>query len=417
MEKLLHYVWKHRLLPLKTLTTTDGQEVEVIDTGLMNSDAGPDFFNAKLRIGNTMWAGNIEIHLKASDWYRHGHDKDEAYDNVVLHVVQTDDCTVTTSKGKQLPQLILDIPADLHSKYEELHRTENYPRCHRVIRSIDPFHVHSWMDTLLVERLKERAGLVTKRLKDVNGDWEWALFVTLARNYGFGLNGDAFEAWAKRLPLDKIRKHRDELFQIESIFLGLAGMLDNEVGLDKEEQEKLRKEFTYQSHLFTLPDPMPASQWKYLRTRPQNFPHVRLRQLARIFHEERITLASLKDAAQAENALQSLYKLLNVSSRNTQHLLIINTVVPVLYAWAMGHNDWNLRERLLDLLRELPAENNNILRLWQECGLSVTNAADSQALIQLKREYCDRLDCLRCQFGYQYMKTMTPTLTLPEGRE
>ncbi len=435
MEKLLHYVWKHKLLPLKALLTTDGQELEIIDPGLANPNQGPDFFNAKVRIGETMWAGNVEIHLRSSDWFRHGHDSDEAYDSVILHVASVIDSEVTTSSGKHLPQLQLDIPAELHLRYENLQKTEDYPRCFRIIPSIDLFKVHSWLDTLLVERLEERRRQVEQRLRETNNNWEWALFITLARNFGFGLNGDAFETWAKRIPLDKIGKHRDELFQIEAIFLGMAGLLESEslppnskdTGMWDEYFLSLRREFKYQCRLFSLGAIMPYQQWKYLRLRPQNFPHIRLAELAWMYHNGNVSLSRLKDAIMETKPLEALRQTLEATtspywhdhimfgnpvekrqlhlSQGSQNLIVINTVVPVLYAYAMSHDNWPLREQCLDLLRMLPAEQNYIMRQWADCGLKVTTAADSQALIQLKKQYCDRHDCLRCSFGYEYLSS------------
>lgn len=434
MERLLHYVWKHKLLPLKALLTTDGEALEIIDPGLANANAGPDFFNAKVRIGQTVWAGNVEIHMRSSDWFRHGHDTDEAYDNVVLHVASVIDGDVTTASGKRLPQLQLDIPADLHLRYETLQKTEDYPRCHRIIPKIEPFKAHAWMDTLLAERLTERAGQVERRLHDTRGNWEWALFVTLARNFGFGLNGDAFETWARQIPLDKIGKHRDELFQLEAIFLGMAGLLKPEALPHNSREEgsrdeyflRLQQEFRYQCRLFDLQPTMSHRQWKYLRLRPQNFPHIRLAELAWMYYRGMVSLANLKDAALEDDPLRALRRVLHAEtseywhthilfghpverrtlkvSTTSQNLLIINTVAPVLYAYATTHDDWTLRERVLELLRLLPAERNYILRQWQACGLQADSAADSQALIQLKRQYCDRHDCLRCNFGYEYLK-------------
>ncbi len=422
------------MLPLKALLTTDGQELEIIDPGLANKNQGPDFFNAKVRIGQTLWAGNVEIHLRSSDWFRHGHDTDETYDNVVLHVASVIDTEVTTCSGKRLPQLQLDIPADLHLRYETLQQTEDYPRCHRIIPQIDPFKVHSWMDTLMVERLEERARQVGLRLKATRGNWEWALFVTLARNFGFGLNGDTFETWAQRIPLDKTGKHRDELFQIEAIFLGMAGLLEpqslppnsRDEGLADDYFQRLQREFQYQCRLFGLGAIMPHQQWKYLRLRPQNFPHLRLAELAWMYHQGTVTLSRLQEAIMADEPLPALRQMLQGGtseywhthimfgrtvnqrvvhlSQQSQNLLIINTVVPVLYAHAMTHDNWPLRERVLELLRQLPAEQNYILRQWEACGLKVTTAADSQALIQLKHQYCDRHDCLRCSFGYEFLK-------------
>ncbi len=428
MEKLLHYVWRHKMLPPPPLLTTDGLPVEVVDTGLPNSDAGPDFFNAKVKIGSTMWAGNVEMHMRSSDWFRHGHDSDPAYDSVILHVAEKVDCEVRRPDGKAIPQVELPLPADLCAHYEELCQVKDYPRCHKIIPHVDAFKAHSWMDCLLCERLEEKAKAVRGTLADFGGDWERTLFSTLARNFGFGLNGDAFEAWAKLVPLPRLGKHRDELFQIEAIFLGLAGLLPDPSDKASADQyaQSLLKEYAYQSRLFSLPPPMPRTAWKYLRLRPQNFPHIRLAELAWMYSNGKAGLSALLDAVRSDKPLNALSDVLSATaspywathvmfgkptkprrislSKSTKQLLTVNTAVPVLYAYALSHDDQPLRERLCSLLTALPAEDNRILRLWGECGLQASNAADSQALIQLKRNYCDRSDCLRCAFGHEYLK-------------
>ena len=228
MEKLLHYIWKYKLFPLKPLQTTDGLTLEVIDPGTLNRDAGPDFFNAKIKLDGTTWVGNIEIHGRATDWYAHGHHEDTHYNNVILHVTETADRPIVTQDGKTLPQLIVEVPGYLRENYEELCRTTDYPRCHRIIPQIDPFTVHSWMNALLYERLEQRARTVAARVEKLQGDWERAYFITLSRNFGFGINGDAFEVWAQHIPLQAVAHHRDNLFQIEAIFMGQAGLLDFE---------------------------------------------------------------------------------------------------------------------------------------------------------------------------------------------
>ena len=220
MEQLLHYVWKHKLFPLSPLTTTWHQAVEVIDPGLHNRNAGPDFFNAKIKLNGTLWVGNVEIHDKASDWYVHGHDKDERYDNVILHVCGTIDVEAKNSKGEPLVQLQLDIPENVSKHYQELLSIDQYPPCYQIIPSLTRLTVHSWMSALQTERLSQKTDAIEARVKQCNGDWENAYFVTLARNYGFGINGDAFEQWAYHLPLRAVDHHRDDLFQIEAIFLG-----------------------------------------------------------------------------------------------------------------------------------------------------------------------------------------------------
>lgn len=430
MEKLLHYVWKHRMLPLGPLTTTGGQAVEVIDPGLQNRDAGPDFFNAKVRIGETMWVGNVEIHLRSSDWQRHGHQTDAAYNNVVLHVVETADAEVTTADGKQLPQLCLPVPDSVRQHYAELCRTEDYPRCWRIIPSVSALTVHSWMSALLADRLTERARRCLDWLQSVDGDWERTLFIALARNFGFGINGDAFEAWGRQLPLYAAAKHRDDLFQLEALFLGTAGLLRLEAvpptAREAAAQDtyflRLQKEWAYLQHKFQLPEPMGAERWRYLRLRPQNFPHLRIVQLAQLYHRATAGFSQLMKATSREAFHKALdtapseywqtHYLFGLESKpSAKHLteasrdlIIINTVCPMLFAYGEAHNDEAAQERAVSLLEELRPEQNFIIRQWRQCGIPVSSAADSQALIQLKREYCDRKDCLHCRFGFEYLR-------------
>ena len=226
MELLLHYTWKHKLLPLTTLTTTDGREVEVIDPGLHNHNAGPDFFNAKVKIGGTLWVGNIEIHDKASDWYQHGHDHDSRYDNVVLHVCEVVDSEVQNSLGQFIPQMQVSVPQHVRDHYEELLHTDQYPPCYKIIPDLTRLTVHSWMAALQTERLERKTEDIRRRAAQCDGSWEDAYFVTLARNYGFGINSDVFEQWALNVPLSAVGHHRDDLFQIEAIFMGQAGLLE-----------------------------------------------------------------------------------------------------------------------------------------------------------------------------------------------
>lgn len=430
MEQLLHYVWKHRILPLGKLCTTSGQEVEVIDPGLHNHDAGPDFFNAKVRIGGQVWVGNVEIHLRSSDWQRHGHQLDPAYNNVILHVAEVVDAEVVTQDGKQLPQLCLPIPEDVSEHYAELCRTEDYPRCWRIIPSLSRLTVHSWMSALLAERLAERAQRCLDWLKAVDGDWERTLFVALARNFGFGVNGDAFEAWGKALPLHAAAKHRDDLFQLEALFLGTAGLLALEAVPPTARQAaaedsyflRLQREWAYLKHKFQLPEPMAYERWRYLRLRPQNFPHLRIVQLANLYFRGTASFAALMKASSREALHTALdaapsdywqrHYLFGLESRRSEKhlspssrdLIIINTVCPMLFGYGEAHNDPSAQERAVELLEELRPEQNYIIRQWQQCGVEVASAADSQALIQLKRIYCDRKDCLRCRFGFEYLK-------------
>ena len=402
MERLLHYIWKHRILPLRTLFTTDGREVEVLDPGLQNQNQGPDFFNAKVRIGGNVWAGNVEVHVRSSDWFRHGHESDPAYNNTILHVVKHADGEVTTQDGHVPPQVELAVPGYVEENDHELCLTEDYPRCHRVVPYIPPLKVHAWMDALLAERIRERAARLTAMVDGMNGDWERATFVTLCRGFGFGLNGDTFEKWACSIPMGAAGKHRDDLLQVEALFLGMAGLLDTGSGLPDAGTERRKREFAFLAHKFSLTPAMDSSDWKYLRTRPRNFPHVRIRQIAMLYHKGIMRMSSLIEAPDIGHLDMALAG--GGISAGSRRLLMINTIVPLLYAYGATHADEDMMQRALSLPEQIPAEDNHILRLWKQCGLTVGTAADSQALIQLKREYCDRKDCLRCRFAYEYLK-------------
>ena len=419
MEQLLHYVWKHKIFPLKELKTTTGQQVEVIDTGLANTDAGPDFFNAKLKLDGVLWIGNIEIHERSSDWFKHGHHADAGYNSVILHIASEIDTEISRSNGERIPQIQLICPEAVRTNYKELLETDSYPPCYRIIPSLSPFTAHSWMSALQMERFEQKATLLNERLKRCQGNWEDAFFITLARNFGFGLNGDAFETWAHQLPFRAVDKHRNDLFQIEAIFFGQAGILEYSDG--DGYYLRLKKEYTYLQHKFGL-IPMDASLWRFLRLRPANFPHIRIAQLACLYHRaygllsrimETETLQGVRDILKGGT---SEYWLTHYTfggsspsrpktlSNTSLDLLIINTVVTFLYAYGLHKGNRVLCARAGSFLEELKAENNYITRMWEQCGMKASNAADSQALIQLKKEYCDKKKCLYCRIGYEYLK-------------
>ena len=419
MEQLLHYVWKHKIFSLKELKTTTGQQVEVIDTGLANTDTGPGFFNAKLKLDGVLWIGNIEIHERSSDWFKHGHHADAGYNSVILHIASEIDMEISRSNGERIPQIQLICPEAVRTNYKELLETASYPPCYRIIPSLSPFTAHSWMSALQMERFEQKATLLNERLKRCQGNWEDAFFITLARNFGFGLNGDAFETWAHQLPFRAVDKHRNDLFQIEAIFFGQAGILEDSDG--DGYYLRLKKEYTYLQHKFGL-IPMDASLWRFLRLRPANFPHIRIAQLACLYHRaygllsrimETETLQGVRDILKGGT---SEYWLTHYTfggsspsrpkalSNTSLDLLIINTVVTFLYAYGLHKGNPVLCARAGSFLEELKAENNYITRMWEQCGMKASNAADSQALIQLKKEYCDKKKCLYCRIGYEYLK-------------
>ncbi len=429
MEQLLHYCWKHRLFPIAGLRTTAGEEVEVIDPGLHNGNAGPDFFNAKVRINGQMWVGNVEIHDKASDWFLHGHEKDAQYNNVVLHVVGNADTQAVTEDGVEPPQMVLGVPEHVRKNYEELLKTDDYPPCYKIIPSLSQIMKHSWMSALEMERLERKTDDIKRRAQQCQGSWEAAYFVTMARNYGFGINAEAMEQWALSVPLNDVAHHSDNIFQIEAIFMGQAGLLDpmsvperyRDDALADEYLFKLSREYKYLAHKYSL-TPIDFHLWRFLRLRPQNFPHIRISQLANLYYQHKANLSRLvdcKDIKSAEELLmtevteywQTHYAFGRESKMSRKHLsgaslnlLLINTVVPMLFAYGRHKQEDSLSDRAFDFLEQLKAEDNHITRTWKDVGLAVDNAGDSQALIQLKNEYCDRRDCLRCRFGYEYLK-------------
>lgn len=422
MEKLLHYVWQHRLFPLGELRSTDGQTIEVIDTGLHNFGAGPDFFNAKIRIGGQLWIGNVEIHLRSSDWYRHHHDTDAAYNNVILHVVQLQDCAVETENKRRPPQMELEIPRKVEENYRELFSEEAYPPCYRIIPQLSPLFVHSWLSALTVERLIAKTDRINGWLERTAGDWERVFFITLSRAFGFGTNSDAFELWASTIDPQQINKHRDDAFQVEAFFFGQAGLLEAE---EKEAEmsskpfsskdshthrERLYREYRFLQAKFGI-KPILRKSWKFGRLRPQNSPEVRLSQLAELYYSQRLDFSKVREIKDI-NDLRTLLTAKTLPSYGAEYtlspdsvdLLLINAIAPILFAYGRSHNDEEMTARAFEILEKIKPEHNHIIRSWALSGIASQHAADSQALIELKTRYCDRKDCLRCRFGASYLK-------------
>ncbi len=430
MENLVRYVWKHRLFPLTPLQTTDGLPIEVIHPGMENRNDGPDFFNAKVKIDGTLWVGNVEIHGKASDWMLHGHDANKRYDSVVLHVAGIVDRDIKRTDGTPIPQLELPVPAHIQTNYDELRKTEHYPPCYRVIPELSTLTIHSFLSSLLYERLDQRTTQIAERYEAHDKNWDDALFATIARNFGFGSNGDAFEEWARHMPFRAVDKHADNLLQVEALFFGQAGLLEEEsipayyreALADDTYFQALRREYTFLSHKFSL-HPMSHTAWRLLGMRPANFPHVRIAQLAKLYHERRISVSHLMNATNRA-ALSELLRVEATEYWDTHYvfastpstpikkritdnaitLLLINSVAPFYYSYGRRKDSEQHCEQAIALLEQLKAENNYIMRNWSDCGILVKNAADSQALIQLKKQYCDRKDCLRCRIGYEFLK-------------
>jgi hypothetical protein len=417
-ESILHYVWQNKLFTARNLATTDGETVEIIDVGRINTDAGPDFFNAKIKIGNTLWAGNVEIHTCSSDWNKHNHQGDKAYDSIILHVVSSADIDVYRIDGTKIPQLVLKFPQEIETNYEQLFSRQKWVPCADKIDSVPAIFVQSWKNALLTERLEQKMNAIERLLEENNQHWEEAFYIKLARSFGFGANSDAFESLAKSLPVSILGKHKDQLFQLEAMLFGQADLLELEE--DDDYSARLKKEYDFLRSKYGLV-PMDSSQWKMLRLRPDNFPHVRIAQFAALVHSstklfskmvENPNLEYLKGLFECETSLywKTHYLFASPSAsqikrlgRQSIHGIIINTVVPSLFCYASHKGNDDLKDKTLQILEQLPAEHNSIISGWKDHGLKAENAFDTQALLQLKKQYCDERKCLRCRIGHKVL--------------
>ena len=417
-ESILHFIWQNKLFQSHSLLTTDGESVEVIDPGRLNTDAGPDFFNAKIKLGNTIWAGNVEIHTRSSEWARHGHDDDKAYNSVVLHVVKKADVQVFRADGAPIPQLELIYPAEIEENYGQLMQNSLRIPCENKISAIPGIFIRSWKNALLTERLLQKTENISEILSQNNRHWEEAFYLNLARSFGFGTNGQAFEMLAASLPMQILGKHKNDLSQLEALLFGQAGLL-----AAKEEDAyllSLRKEYDFLKIKYDL-KPIDGSQWKLLRLRPDNFPHVRIAQFAALIHKSTGLFSKITENPDIQY-LQGIFRVEPSEYWKTHYLfaheshkslkgigqkaiegIIINTVVPFLFSFADTRGNQSMKDKAIEILEKLPAENNVITRMWHETGIDCASAFDSQALIQLKKEYCDKRNCLRCRIGHKVL--------------
>lgn len=448
MERMLQYVWKHRLYAEADLTTTEGEPIWVIDPGIQNTDAGPDFFNAKIRVGDLVWVGNVEIHQRASNWKTHRHHTDKAYDSVILHVVGHSDASVCRTNREPILQVVMRVPEKVEANIEWLLSRDIPVACVERISSVPSLHLSDWMAALLTERLARKTRELMTRLTHYSKDWNEIFYITLMRNFGFGTNGDAFEMLARSLPYKYILKLRHNPLQVEALFLGQAGLLEGEGAVDQpacplaqpsnstrpEDKgetaasqrtpaadpylQALRREYDFLRKKYNL-HPVDAFLFKKLRVRPVNFPHVRLAQAAAMWiandllFSKVLSAVSLKELRALFNVAPSVYwtthyhfgvtsvaRKKNVG-KNAADIMLINTVVPILFAYGKEKDLPVFCERALRLLEEIAPEKNHIVTIFNQAGISAKNAGDTQALVQLKREYCDKKKCLYCRIGFR----------------
>lgn len=418
MEEILHHLWRFRILP-KDLRTTDGLSVEIIDTGMLNTDAGPDFFNAKVKIDGELWAGNIEIHKSSSDWFRHNHHIDRAYNSVILHVVENSDCEVFNTDNKSILQCVISCPPHIRSNYEYLSYSALDIPCCNFTQSLPSVHITSWMSYLLSERLERKTKHVFDLLERFNNSWDDVFYVLLCRNFGFGLNSDSFERLAISLPHKYIQKQRGDIKQIEALLLGQAGMLEETPNSD-DYFVFLKKEYKFLQQKYTL-NALEPFIFKSLRSRPSALPQIRIAQLASLLNStqslfskiiacEDVGRIRLMFHVNTSEYWQTHYTFGVISSKKSKYLgdasldiVLINTVAPILFAYGKSVNDEALCERAIRFLEIIKPEQNVITKRFAKMNFPLLNAADSQAVIQLKREYCERKKCMYCRIGHKIL--------------
>lgn len=416
----MQYVWKHRLWRSEDMVTNTGKKVRVVDPGLLNTDAGPDFFNAKIEIDGHMWVGNVEMHYRATDWKRHHHDSDKAYDSVILHVVAKDDAPVRRTNGELIPQLVLEVSPQFNADYASLVGATIEVPCATKIKQVPHLTIVEWVEGLAFERLHGKVERIHQLLESFNGSWEDVCYVTLARNFGFGINNDAFERLARRTPLRLLGKHSDSVLQIEALLFGQAGMLDaQKPGMDSY-YNQLCTEYAFLSNKFQL-TPMEKESWKLFRIRPQNFPYRRIAMLAQ-FIEGGFRMMNRILEAEGEKEMRALFEVelsgywtkhytfgkpneraTATLSRSSINIILINTVAPLLYAYGELTGNYEMTDKAIKLLEDLRAESNSIVSHFVAYGIDCPDALTSQALVQLKREYCDARKCIYCKIGHHLL--------------
>jgi len=420
-ENLLHFVWKLKLFSSTNLQTTNGEIIEIISTGITNLNAGPDFLNAKLMINNQLWAGNVEIHLNSFDWYAHNHENDENYDSVILHVVWEHSVDVFRKTNQPIATLELKnyISKELLNNYQQLFsKNKNWINCEKDIASIDSFILTNWIERLYVERLENKSVQIHETVTKINNNWEAALFVLLAKNFGLKINAEAFLNFANSFDFSIVRKVSNNLEQLEALFFGQAGMLSKES--ESEYYKKLKGEYHFLQVKFQL-TPISNGQVHFFRLRPNNFPTIRLSQLAMVYYQHQNLFSKIIETENIEGFYklfdlatttfwESHYTFETTSNKSVKKitkpfidLLLINTIIPLkfLYLQRLGKNDLS---SALQIIAQIKPEKNEIISKFNELKIKSNTAFETQALLQLKNDYCNKQLCLNCAIGKELLK-------------
>jgi len=417
-ERLLQFIWQFQYFNKSELATTSGEKVQIIFPGKYNTNQGPDFSDAKIKIGSTTWAGAIELHLKTSDWEKHNHENDKNYKNVILHVVLENDDNKTDGVVP-LVELRTRISKLLLQRYEELMNSSSFIPCEKIIHTVRDITWKSWKERLLAERLMRKTNAVDNYLQQNNYHWEETFWWLLARNFGMKVNADAFEAMARSVSINILAKHKQQIHQLESLLLGQAGLLNGKK-FTEDYPKLLQKEYSFLQNKYNLkPIHVPVH---FLRMRPGNFPTIRLAQLAMLVH----TSAHLFSKIKEENSVTEITKWFDVTANDYWHYhyrfdeassfkkkklggtmidnIIINTICPVLFAYGNYHDENKYKDKALKWMEQTTAESNSITKGFVKLNIENKNAYDSQALIELKNEYCNKKRCLECGAGNYLLK-------------
>ncbi len=421
-ESFLHYVWQFVYFNTSNLLTAEGEQLQIIKQGNHNTNAGPDFLQAKIYVGSIQWVGSVEIHIKSSDWISHKHQTDLAYENVVLHVVWENDKQIMRADGTRIPTLELKERVDqkLILKYRNLVNSPLTIACERSIRQVDSILTLSMIEQAATRRVEAKSSEVINLVNQNNGDWDETTYQWIAKNFGFKVNTDPFFQLAKSLPYKLVRKHSNSQLQIEALLFGQAGMLTTKTKSDYI--TSLYTEYHFLSNKYSIEPALNFSQWKFLRLRPANFPTLRVAQFASLLQStqglfSKIIEGSVSDLLSLFDTAPSIYwqshyhfskpsvKGAHALGRSSKEILLINAIVPILIAYGKLADDQHQIERAVELLQQLPAEKNKIITYWQEVGVVAKSAFDTQGLIEQHNHMCLKRQCLNCVVGTTLIKS------------
>lgn len=419
-EDFLHYLWKFKKFDTSDLETSSNEQITIIHSGQYLQLAGPDFFNAQIIIGNQKWAGNVEIHLKSSDWYVHHHERDEAYENVILHVVWEHDAAIFRMDNTEIPVLELKhyVPKDVLDNYQSLIAPKSWIFCEKQLKEVDGFTFENWKERLFLERLERKSLPIQDLFETLNKDWEAVLFCLLAKNFGLNTNGESFLKIAISIPFAVIRRESAEVENIEALLFGRSGLLDAE----KEDNyfRDLKFRYFYLLHKYQI-EKAAIAPLQFFKHRPDNFPTIRLSQFAHLYCNQYNLFSKLM----AVKNTKEVYTILNVAvspywqnhyqfekespkkkkqlSKSFIDLIIVNTIIPIQFAYYKNQNK-EVYEDLIELSNKVAPERNAVIEKFSSFGIKSENAFSTQALMQLKNEYCDKGKCLECAVGRELLK-------------